>query len=259
MRCRSALALVVSAALGLTACQRGRPSPVGAAPAAASAASAALIRERNRVAEARGLVRTEISRRWALPTHLHEQRCPDDKLAALAEDQRELPLAMSDSRYEGRSMLPLSVKRHLVDPDPSRLEAGLVGVEHSESRDAAIDTIRWLAGRRYVAVFHVVDYAGARRFHRLGHRHAEWNAGRILAWLVVHDTQSGKALCETRLAVAGDAHGAPLAVRLRSSTRQHLTEDLGKRLREAAGPALARLSSVLFLRGGARAARLARR
>lgn len=257
MRARSALWLL-PAVLAVAGCQRVRPSRPARARTA-PAASAALARERSRVAEARQLVRTEISRSFALPTHLGDQRCPDAELRKLPMAQRELPLAVSDSRYQGKSVLPLSVMRHLVDPDPSRLESGLVGIDHSSSEDAAIDDIRWLASRRYIAVFHIVDFASARRFHRVGHRHAEWHAGRILAWLVVHDVQSGKALCQTRISVRGDAHGAPLSIRLRSRTRSRLTEKLGTRLREAAGPALARLGSVLFLRGSARAARLAAR
>lgn len=248
---------MASAILGFAACQRGRPRPLETAPA--PAASVALAHERSQLAEARALVRTEISRRWTLPAKLHEKRCPDAELRSLPEAQRELALAVADSRYQGRSVLPLEVTRHLVDPDPNRLEAQLVGIDHQGSSDAAVATIRWLAARRYVAVFHIVDYGGARRFHRIGHRHAEWDPGRILAWLVIHDAKSGKAICETRLAVAGDAHGAPLAIRLRSGTRRRLTEQLGKRLRRAARPALSRLSSVLYLRGDAHAARLAAR
>jgi hypothetical protein len=258
MRPASALCILASVSVSLAACQRGRPyRPTGARPA--PTASAALSRELSRAAEARALVRTEISRSFALPAHLGERRCPDAKLDALPEGERELPLAVSDSRYQGRSVLPLPVKRHLVDPDPSLLEAELVGIDHSGSQDSAVDAIQWLASRRYVAVFHILDFARARRFHRIGHRHAEWDAGRILAWLVIHDVASGKALCQTRLAVAGDAHGAPLSVRLRSRTRDRLTEQLGQRLRRAARPALARLSSVLFLRGDARAPGVAAR
>lgn len=257
MRVRPALCFLAAALLSFAACRRSRPHRAVAEPS--TGAKAALARERSRVAEARGLVRTEIARSFVLPTRLGERRCPDKELRQLPDGQRELALAVADSRYQGRSVLPLSVTRHLVDPDPDRLESELVGIDHSVSRDAAIDSIRWLAARRYVAVFHIVDFAAARRFHRIGHRHAEWDPGRILAWLVVHDVQSGKALCETRLAVAGDAHGAPLSIRLRAETRARLTEELGKRLRQDARPALARISSVLFLHGDAPAARLAAR
>ncbi len=194
-----------------------------------------------------------------MPVHLGERRCPDAELAKLPGPQRELALALSDSRYEGRSVLPLSVTHHLVDPDPSRLESELIGIDHSASQDAAIDTIHWLAARRYVAVFHIVDFAGARRFHRIGHRHAEWDAGRIQAFLVVHDVRSGEAICQTRLVVAGDARGAPLSIRLRSRTRDQLTEELGKRLRQDARRALSRLTSVLYLRGDSPADKLAAR
>lgn len=257
MRARSGLCFLASAALSLAACRRARPHPAALEPA--SAAKAALARERSRVDEARGLVRTEIARSFTLPTHLGEKRCPDAQLRKLPKAQRELALAVTDSRYQGRSVLPLRVTRHLVDPDPSRLESELIGIDHSATPDDAIDSIKWLAARRYIAVFHIVDFAKARRFHRIGHRHAEWDPGRILAWLVVHDVQSGNSICQTRLTVIGDAHGAPLSIRLRSVTRDRLTEELGKRLRQEARPALARLSSVLFLRGDSPAARLAAR
>jgi hypothetical protein len=50
----------------------------------------------------------------------------------------------------------------------------------------------------------------------------------------------------------GDATGAPLRVRLRSDTRDRLTDALGERLRRATSDALAKISGALLLPGAGR-------
>lgn len=245
---------VVCAALAVAACDR--PSPRQSAPPTATSAAPAPARDDTAAARAAAdRVRAIASRTYAMPRELDEQHCDDAALRAGASpDDLEIALAVADARADGRSVLPLRVKHFLLDPDPSALGMVLSGIDPSLPTSTALDTAAWLEARRYVGVYHVVDFSMPRRFHRPEKRHAEWHAGRLDALLVIHDAKSGAALCRTRITIVGDATGAPLAPRLRSDVRDRLTDKLGKRMRAATPGALARISAVLALRGETRTA-----
>lgn len=245
----------VCVALGVAACDRPAPLDVQALPAPASTAAAAASADAARARAAADRLRMQIGRSYPTPHELDEQRCDDDAIrAGTSPGDRELSLAVVDSRADGRSVLPLRIKRYLLEPDPSALSMVLAGIDASRSKDAALDDARWLEARRYVGVYHVLDFALPRRFHRPDKRHAEWNAGRLDALFVVHDANSGAALCRKRITILGDATNASLAPRLRSDVRDRLTDTLGKRMRAATAAALARISAVLVLRGETRTA-----
>jgi hypothetical protein len=214
----------------------GEPPPP--APAASSNAQ---------IPAARRLLRSFRERPPATPARPREQRCDAPAFERLSGAERELSLRVVDARPDTRPVLPLRITSRLTEPDLSELDAVLAGIEQPEARPRALQIVETLASRRFVGVYHVVHYASPKWVVRAGHAKPSWEAGRLDAWLMVHDAKTGDALCGTRIAVLGHAQGAPRAVRLRSDTREQLQTALGERLRESTRAALARLGGELVV------------
>lgn len=229
--------------IAISACE---PAPRERLPDPPTPAAAAAPR-RTAIAAARAEVRTALALRLPTPRRLRQVACPKFELAN--ERERELGLAVVDARYDTRSVLPLEVTRHLIQPDLHRIDAVLAGIERPDELDAALETAQRLAGQRFIGAYHVIHYKGPKWYVKTSTMRPAWDAGRLDAWFVVHDAKSGEALCSTRIQIAGDATGAPLRVRLRSDTRDRLARALGERMRAATSPALAAISNGLVLPG----------
>lgn len=235
---------LLSAALALACESSPKPAPplaVALAPARSQTA------EGVEAARARLLVMR--TREPSRPARFAERRCDDAGFAARPESERELSLRVVDARYDKRHVLPMRVTRHVTAPDLNRLDQILAGVEAPEEKDSALGSVERLSRQRFVGVHHVVHYVAPKWVVRVGKLKPAWEAGRIDTWFAVHDAASGEALCSTRVSLVGDATGAPLRVRLRSDTRDRLTDALGERLRRATGEALAKISGALLLPG----------
>jgi hypothetical protein len=191
-----------------------------------------------RLESARARVRAELGRRWVRPSRPSEKRC-----GALGPAESEPTLAVVDARVEPRSVLPLAVTRHVVEPDPSWLESVLAGVESEGASGEALAAAARLEQSRTTATLHVVHYVAPKWLVKAGSFKPFWEAGRLDGWLVLHDRQSGEALCQTRVTVAGDRAGASLAARQRSDERDRLTAELGRKTRQAVGAGLTRLGA----------------
>jgi hypothetical protein len=239
---RSAQLLIL---LGLGACEQQSPLPTAVASPAARQASAAPSR-----AQLLEKLRPWLTRQDDKPKKLSQRPCPDEAIraAASSDDERTLALRAQDGRWEKRSLIPLRVTREVTSPDPTSLESTLIS--KGTRLDAKLgDQVDWLARRHYVGVFHFLDYSGPRVIHRLNRAKPEWVAGWALTWLVVHDAKSGEALCATQIQVKNDVSAAPLEKRRRSDVTEQLTTALGRKLREAAPAALAKISSELRIEG----------
>jgi hypothetical protein len=236
-----------AAAVLALACDRS-PAPAPAPPQAAVAARA----DRELPAKAaRAQVQAMLAREMVRPQRFAEQRCPDAELGSRPAAARELSLRVVDARYDKRRVIPMRVTRHVTAPDLNRLDQVLAGVEAPQELAAAATSVERLSRQRYVGVHHVVHYVAPKWVVRVGRVKPIWEAGRLDSWFAVHEAETGKALCATRITVIGDATGAPIRVRLRSETRDRLTDSLGDGLRRATSGALARISGALLLPGAA--------
>jgi hypothetical protein len=193
-------------------------------------------------------LRPWLTRQDDAPKKLQRVECPDDAIAkdAPSDDERTLVLRAQDSRWEKRSLLPLRVTRELASVDAPALEARLIATD-APLPPGTESQIEWLSKRRYVGAFHVLDYSGPHVIHRLGHAKPEWVAGWMLAYLVVHEAETGRALCSVQIHVKNDVSEAPLTKRRRSDVTDSLSSDLGKKLRDEAPAALGSISKVLLL------------
>ncbi len=203
------------------------------------------------VAAARAKIRARIRRHAALPKKIGEKRCEDSELVRRAKDSaaRVLQLTTEDARYQAKSLLPLSITDQLTVPRWTALEDALAGVGDPSANDVdvggALAAVRLHDQRRFLGTYHVVYFRVPKRIHKLGKRKAEWVAGVLDTWFVIHDASSLEPLCQTRLTVRNDVKDAPLAVRLKSDTRNALVRTLGRELRDATPAAVSRISGVL--------------
>ena len=239
--------LLALAALAL-ACENPAPDPAPPAPQLKPSGDDA-------VRSAREHIRERLLRKLQAPEKLRETPCPS--FGELGARERTLSLRVIDARYDTRSVLPLRVTRHLIEPDLNALDAVLGGIEPGDVEGALAQVAR-LEERRYVGAYHVIHYASPRWFVRTTTMRPAWNAGRFDAWFVIHDAKTGEAKCAARVTVNGDATNAPLRTRLRSDTRDRLTTELGERTRSATEDALGRITGELRLPSRA-ASTLARR
>jgi hypothetical protein len=244
MQTRIALVLAVTiGAFGSSACDQQAQAASGPRPPRAEPAPA---RPSDRAASYAKLT-PWLTRHDELPRRVGERHCPDDVIRGQAtqENERTLMLRVEDARVEKKSVLPLHVTSAVSSLDLGELEAAVTREEIGNlDRDSAA-RIDWLASRRFVGVFHVIDYSTPRWIHRLDRAKSEWVAGWLTAWLVVHDARTGDALCSTQVTVRNDTTGAPLQRRLRSETAERLTGELGSSLRSRTRESLARISDAL--------------
>jgi hypothetical protein len=234
----------------LVACDRApSPSPPVAAPAAKQAPAGEL-----EAKTARARIQDRLNHPPTRPERFKQQRCPDAEIGRHPPAERELSLRVLDARYDLRRVLPQRVTRHLTAPDLNELDQVLAGVDApgaAEQKRAALGSVERLVRQRFVGVYHVTHYAAPKWVVRVGRVKPVWDAGRLDTWFAIHDAESGEALCASRVSVVGDATDAPVRVRLRSDTRDRLTDELGERLRAATPGALGRISSALVLPGSA--------
>ncbi|MCA9594543.1 MAG: hypothetical protein KC776_14565 [Myxococcales bacterium] len=246
MKCPAVLALC---ALAVSACDppHKAPAPPREEPHPAAADRAA------KVAAARSKTRAHLGRHATRPRKIAEKTCDDSELKRRAPDSaaRVLTLATEDARYEAKSLLPLRITNQLTVPRWTDFEDVLAGVgdrgQTPEVIDEAVRGVERESARRFLGVYHVLYYSVPKRIHKLGKRHAEWVAGVLDAWFVIHDAQSLTPLCQAHITVRNDVKDAPLAVRLKSDTRDALVTTLGGELRSASKEALSRMTGVLTM------------
>jgi hypothetical protein len=189
-----------------------------------------------------------IAKDWSAPRGTREEKCDDAQWKDLPAEARTLVLAVRDARFEKKQILALDLTGHLTQPKLHALrdELALLAPGRAPS-EIVTDEIEQLAKRRFVGVFHITEHYGAERVFRVDRGRWEWLPGTLVTWLSIHDATSGASLCQTQLVVKNDTRGAPLAVRLKSDTRERLTRELGRDVRVEATRALRRISAVLEL------------
>jgi hypothetical protein len=197
-----------------------------------------------------------LNRALPLPSADAPLRCPDEKLELSASARNTLLLRVRDARVERRSILPLELLRTLAPDELSAFRDEALALlapapNPSGAADARgapkLDLLKGLMERRFLGEIVVEAFAAPHNFRRLNALHSEWSAGRLDARLVVYDLEERALLCSAELHARGDASGAPLARRLRESTRKDLEQKLyGRAVRELS-LALSRISHVLRL------------
>jgi len=179
-------------------------------------------------------------------------RCPDERLELSASAQNRMLLRVRDARAERRSILPLELLQTLAPDElaPWRDAAGALlplRGDSSEPRASALLQLQSLGERRFLGEIVIEAFAAPHNFRRLNALHSEWAAGRLDARLVVYDLEARGVLCVAEVHARGDASGAPLARRLRESTRNDLERKLyGRAVRELS-VALSGITHVLRL------------
>jgi hypothetical protein len=214
----------------VVSCQEPAPvqEPAAAAPPAAQVDEKALL-----VKLAPWLTRKDDASRFS------EKRCDGVKPSTLV-------IRVEDHRYEKKTILPLSVTRHLTWPDAAALEDSIVR-EHRALPANVVPEVEALAAAEYVGVFHVIQYSAPNRIFRMGRIKPEWVAGILTAWFAVHDAKTGAIRCSTHMIVRNDVSQAPLSRKLKAETTEALTESLGRELRARAPDALKRMTGALAM------------
>lgn len=189
---------------------------------------------------------------WELPNKPNDSACPN--LARGDSDADQLVLLTEDDRIDTRQLLPLRLTKQLTSRDLEALEPHYDPTSKAGAKrrlrsrrdgELALDKLGHLAKRRFAAVFHVKLYVEPHFFHNPKKRKPEWGPGLMLGWVAIHELGEPEALCQWSIDVRSDISDAPLARRLRESTRHDLMSDLGKRFREAGMRALGKLESGL--------------
>ncbi len=228
-----------------------------AAPAlAAVAASENHDQELNQLTERVAFKRHELESRehvsWELPDKPRDASCP--QLARGDSEADELVLLAHDGRIDTRKLLPLRLTKQLASSDFEALEphydphskAGAKRrLRSKRDGELALEKLTRIGKRHYAAVFHVTHYVEPHFFHDPKKRKPEWGPGLMLGWVAIHELGEPEALCQWSIDVRSDTSDAPLARRLRETTRYELISDLGKRFREAGMRALKQLGSGL--------------
>lgn len=237
--------------LALAACSQGgserrrAPAPEQAVAQARSPQPAGLAQ---RVAWRRFEVTERLAAELPRPEHFRERTCPDATLDAGAST---LVLASEDVRYEPKHLLPLDMlelllgadrrfaahARRFADTTPASLSA--------EEGASELAELEQLAKRRYKAIYYITDYASPKLIRRKNRVRSEWLPGVIASWLVVHDLEDGKALCQAQLIVRNDVTDEPISRRMKATVRQRLIAELASALRSEGKLALGRISKTL--------------
>lgn len=187
-----------------------------------------------------------IAKEWPALRTAREEKCDDARWQGLPVEARTLVLAVRDARFEKKQLLPLDLTAPLTAPKLHALRDALALLPPGQPPAAGVtDEIASLGGRRWVGVFHVTEHYGADRVFRTDRGRWEWTPGTLVAWLAIHDAESGSVLCQTQLVVKNDTRSAPLAPRLKSDVRQRLTRELGRDVKTEAARALRRITAVL--------------
>lgn len=235
----------VCLALLLTAACDGGGRATTVAPAERAAAPAA--KSDPRLAATLG---EWIGKDWSSFRAARDERCDDARFHDLPAEARTLVLAVRDARYEKKNLLPLDLTGALTEPKLHALRDELSLLPGGRAPSEALEEeIRALDGRRFAGVFHVTEHYAAERVFRMDRGRWEWVPGTLVAWLAVHDKDSGAALCQTLVVVKNDTRSVPVTARQKSFARERLTRELGRDVRAEAGRALRRISAVLELPG----------
>ncbi|MBN2192929.1 MAG: hypothetical protein JW751_08935 [Polyangiaceae bacterium] len=197
----------------------------------------------------------ELARERSRPPRQSRMRCPDATLRGAGGDPT-LVLLARDDRLDRRSLVPLALLRELArdELDPVRAALGLAGSAVEREVAAApsnADLMRAksslasLRDRPYVAEILLTAYAEPRIIRKVGALRSEWVPGLLAADLAVYERRSGTIVCQAPLLVRNHVADAPIAVRLRPSTRERLTLELGSELHVAGAAALAEMTDYL--------------
>jgi hypothetical protein len=248
-------------ALLVGACERATPVPGDAfrdrTPTAKAQARSALQQRSLELEYERLEIEQRLEQPLSLPDLTAAKMCPDARIQAQSKSPaaRIVVVRVEDARHKPKSLLPLRIADPLrsrefavlfpflrTTPDGARTTS-LLRTESSFAEARA--ALAPLGERRYKTTFFVIDYSEPRLIWKLKKNRREWVDGLLKARLVVHDIDTGTALCETTLTVTNDSSEAPRTLRMLEATRQQLVIQLARKLKQAAVAALAKLSLVL--------------
>jgi hypothetical protein len=193
-----------------------------------------------RVAFRRHEVQSRWSRAFPLPERTGRRTCPP-----LAKPDTMLLTLVRDSRIEPRHLLPLRLTERLASSELAMLAADTAGSKNHE------DTLRHfdqLSARRFVGVFHIVDYAAPQRIRRIDRPKPEWIAGVLVAAFTVYDLDRHDPQCHVQLVVRNDVKDVPLSRRLQARVRERLIDELADLLHSEAERAIGGITRELTLR-----------
>ena len=189
---------------------------------------------------------------WQLTRRPPVLRDPNAKNCQTFEGEPRLVIEALDARADQRQLLPLSLLRPLETLELTRLRPYALDAHGPGElpappwRKLGPDLER-LAQRRFKGVFQITLYLAPKRVYRVKRNKMEWEPGRVHAWLVIFDTQTSRALCQTRLEVKNDVEGLPLSRRRREETEMRLIRELGQGLQDTAKQELPQLAPGLNL------------
>ncbi len=197
-------------------------------------------------------LRRRFAQPFAGPVELKERACPDSRLDPLGETELTLGLESSDSRANPKNLVPFKILESLrvdalarVESDalePTSRDDGLRLVRSLAQGEQALLQLRMLSKQRFLGVFHIVHYKEPELTYSPRKNRREWLPGSVIAWLVVHDLDTGDAVCQTALRAQNRISDAAGARQLREVMRTQLQNELILALRTASVPALQRIT-----------------
>lgn len=197
-------------------------------------------------------LRRRLEQRFDKPDTLVEKPCPDPKLKP--ENMGDLPLALEarDSRTEPTALVPFKILESLRDDALHRIETvsleatprgdGLRLVRSLKSGHDGLQLLRSLSAQRYLGVFHVLHYKPPELAYNARKNRREWTVGNIVAWLVIHDLNTGDALCQTGLRAQTSLETGKYSAQRREQMRRGFERDLVNMLRKGSVLALPRIT-----------------
>lgn len=247
-----ALARLIGLALVLAAfgagCNERRRAAASEQPVAALAQRPEPATLAQRVAYRRFEVTERLAAELPRPERFREQPCPD---ASLDRAASTVVLATEDARYEPKHLLPLDMLEPLLGEDrrfaahARRFGETTPASLSDEEAEGALAELDQLAKRRYKAVYYITDYGSPKLVRRKNKLRSEWIPGVVASWLVVHDLNDGKALCQAQVIVRNDVTDEPISRRMKAAVRQRLIGELASALRSEGKLALGRVSKTL--------------
>ena len=197
-------------------------------------------------------LRRRFAQPFAGPTELTERTCPDSHLGPLGETERMLVLEVADSRTNPKNLLPFKLLESLridalarveIDAlEPSRRDDKLRLVRSIAQGEQALFDLRALSKQRFLGVFHIVHYKEPELTYSPRKNRREWIPGSVIAWLVVHDLETGDAVCQTSLRAQNRINDGDGAGPVREVVRGKLKNELILGLHTASVAALQRIT-----------------
>ncbi len=197
-------------------------------------------------------LRRRFAQPLAGPAELAERTCPDSRLAQLGETELMLGLEAADSRTNPKNLVPFKLLESLridalarVENDalePSSHDDKLRLVRSIARGERALLELRALSKQRFLGVFHIVHYKEPELTYSPRKNRREWTPGNVIAWLVVHDLETGDAVCQTSLRAQNRINDGASNSQVREVVRSKLQNELILGLQTASVVALRRIT-----------------